>query len=73
MAQIQWLAVENTLSRKKNASQQVVKFLLLVERLSYDKQVEVFWAGQDGVWHTLLANYLGPQGDQQELDRKSVV
>ena len=67
MAQIQWLAVENTLSRKKNASQQVVKFLLLVDRLSYDKQVEVFWAGQDGVWHTLLANYLGPQGDQQEL------
>ena len=67
MAQIQWLAVENTVSRKKNANQQVVQFLILVERLSYDKQVEVFWAGSDGVWHTMLANYQGPHGNQQEL------
>jgi len=67
MAHIQWLAVENNVSRKKNVSQQVLRFLLAVDRLDYHKQVDVFWAGQDGVWHTLQAKYQGPCGEQQEF------
>jgi Putative phosphatase regulatory subunit. len=67
MAHIQLLTVENTLSRKKNANQQVVVFLLAVENIAYDKQVDVLWAGRDGIWRTLTAKYQGPHGDQQEF------
>lgn len=67
MANIQLLAVENNLSRKKNASQQVLHFLLAVDRLEYHKQVDVLWAGHDGIWHTLQAKYRGPHGEHQEF------
>ncbi|QPK64798.1 endonuclease/exonuclease/phosphatase family protein [Methylomonas sp. LL1] len=67
MPNIQLLAVENSLTRKKNASQQVLIFLLAVESPDYHKQVDVVWAGQDGVWYTLHAKYLGPRGDHQEF------
>ena len=67
MANIQWLAVENRLTRKKGAGQQMVHFLLAVDNLGYRKQVDVIWAGDDGVWHTLMAKYLGPRGEQQEF------
>ncbi len=67
MATIQWLAVENSLSRRKNAHQQVLCFWLLVDRLEYHKRVEVFWAGQDGVWHILPAHYQGPHAGDREI------
>lgn len=66
MATIEWLVVENTLTRKHNASQQVLGFLLAVENLHYHKQVDVLWAGEDGVWQTLPAQYLGPRGEHHE-------
>lgn len=66
MASIEWLVVENTLTRKNNASQQVLGFLLAVENRHYHKQVDVLWAGEDGVWQTLPAQYLGPRGDRHE-------
>jgi maltose 6'-phosphate phosphatase len=30
---------------------------MLVENLAFDKHVDVAWAGEDGVWHTLAATY----------------
>lgn len=67
MANIELLAVENTLSRKKTGHQQNLKFLLAVENTDRNKQVDVIWAGHDGVWHTLPAEYQGPRGDHQEF------
>lgn len=67
MAQIQLLAVENTLTRKKGASQQVLVFWLALDSLSFHKQVDVIWSGSDGVWHSLPAKYQGPRGQTQEF------
>ena len=72
MATIEWLVVENTLTRKQNASQQKLVFLLAVENLHYHKQVDVLWAGQDGMWQTLSAHYLGPRGDRHEYWQASL-
>lgn len=66
MAAIQCLAVENSISRKKTGSQQQLVFLLAVENLGFDKQVDITWAGPDGEWHFLPAKYLGPRGERQE-------
>lgn len=63
---IQLLTVENTLSRKTNGAQQQLLFLMRVANLAYDKQVDVIWSGEDGIWHTLSAAYLYSQGDGQE-------
>ena len=32
-------------------------FAVLVENIAFDKLVEVHWAGEDKVWHTLRAEY----------------
>ena len=66
MATIEWLVVENTLTRKQNASQQVLVFLLAVENRHYHKQVDVLLAGEDGVWQCLPASYLSSRGVCQE-------
>ncbi|MGY6276292.1 endonuclease/exonuclease/phosphatase family protein [Methylomonas sp. MgM2] len=66
MAKIELLAVENTLTRKKNGHQQVLQFLIAVESPDYHKQVDVIWSGHDGIWHTLAADYQGPRGEHQE-------
>lgn len=67
MASVQLLSVENILARKKDANQQVLVFLLAVDNIAYNKEVDVVWAGRDGIWHTLSAKYQGPRGDRQEL------
>ncbi|MGR8932682.1 MAG: endonuclease/exonuclease/phosphatase family protein [Gammaproteobacteria bacterium] len=67
MAQIELLAIENTLTRKKNTHQQVILFLLSVDSQDYQKEVDIIWSGQDGIWHTLPAKYQGPRGEQQEF------
>ncbi|WP_150050761.1 endonuclease/exonuclease/phosphatase family protein [Methylomonas rhizoryzae] len=66
MAAIELLAVENSLSRSKQAQYQVLQFWLVVENRGYDKQVEVYWAGRDGVWQTLSAAYQARRGDGRE-------
>lgn len=67
MANIQLLAVENTLTRRKNTHQQVLQFLLAVESQDHYKQVDVIWCGHNGLWHTLPASYQCPRGEQQEF------
>lgn len=73
MAAIECLAVENTVARKKAGSQQVLVFLLAVDNLGFDKQVDVVWAGQEGEWHALSAHYLAPRGERQEFWRARLV
>lgn len=67
MAHIELLAVENTVTRKKNSHQQQLLFLVALEYPEYHKQVEVTWSGQDGIWHTVPAKYLGKRGEDQEF------
>lgn len=59
---IQLLCVENTLTAK----QQTLSFLLAVENYAPDKKVDVIWAGEDGIWQTLSAEYRARRGDGWE-------
>ena len=42
---------------------------MLIENLAYHKLVEVHWAGEDGVWHTLRAGYHSSTGTNREVWR----
>ncbi|MGR9045497.1 MAG: endonuclease/exonuclease/phosphatase family protein [Gammaproteobacteria bacterium] len=66
MDKIQLLYVENVISRKKRVARQELTFFLLVENVGYDKQVDIVWAGEDEVWHTLPAHYHGTPGQGME-------
>jgi maltose 6'-phosphate phosphatase len=57
MDKIQLLYVENVITRKKTGVQQTLSFFMRVESASYDKRIDVVWAGEDGVWQTLPASY----------------
>jgi maltose 6'-phosphate phosphatase len=66
MSKIQLLYVENVISRKKGGAQQTLSFFMRVENGSYDKQVDVVWAGEDGIWQTLPASYHSkPEHDKE--------
>ena len=57
MDKIQLLYVENVITRKKAGVRQTLSFFMRVENVSYDKQIEVFWSGEDGQWQTLSASF----------------
>lgn len=57
MEKIQLLYVENVITRKKSGVQQTLSFFMRVENISHDKRIDVVWAGEDGVWQALPANY----------------
>jgi len=59
MDKIKLLYIENVISRQCKRVQQQLTFFIQVENIAYDKQVDVLWAGEDGVWHTLVAKYWG--------------
>jgi len=66
MNEIQLQYVENVITRKKRGVQQHLTFLMVVENLSFHKQVDVLWAGEDGAWHTLPARFHGKLGQNRE-------
>ncbi|MCQ8183442.1 carbohydrate-binding protein [Methylomonas sp. SURF-1] len=72
MDNIQLLYVANTVSGKATASTQTLQFLLRVANLGYGKTVEVHWAGEDGVWRRVLADYCASGGDGSEYWRAEV-
>jgi maltose 6'-phosphate phosphatase len=63
---IRLVTVENTTNRQRQSSQQKLVFLVQVARLAYDKQVDVFWSGADGLWHSVAAHYLASTNAEQE-------
>lgn len=67
MNEIELLYVENVISRKRGVLQQALTFCLLVRNIAYEKQVEIRWAGEDGAWQTLPAEYWAPSGDDGEI------
>lgn len=72
MDNIQLLYVANTVSGKAAASTQTLQFLIRVANLGYSKTVEVHWAGEDGVWRRVLADYCASAGDGSEYWRAEV-
>jgi maltose 6'-phosphate phosphatase len=69
MKAVQLLQAVNTISRYKNQLQQELAFVMLIENRAYYKLVEVHWAGEDGVWHTLRADYHSSTGTNWEVWR----
>ncbi len=55
MDKIKLLYAKNLISRK--TAQQELAFFMLIDHLSFEKRVDVVWAGEDGVWRTLPAAY----------------
>jgi maltose 6'-phosphate phosphatase len=66
MNEIQLLTVENTLVRKGGTVRQALAFLVSVENLGFVKAVDVVWAGEDGAWQEMPAQYRGPHGATRE-------
>ena len=64
---IQLLYVKNVILRHTGVLQQELVFVLAVRNLAYKKCVEVIWAGENGIWHNLKAEYIGPKGANHEI------
>lgn len=63
----------NIIARQKGGvRQQTLTFAARVRRLSYEKTVEVHWAGSDGVWHTAPAKHHAPHDAEWEIWRATV-
>lgn len=73
MEKIKLLYVKNIISRKQMHVQQQLSFFMRVDNAAYDKQVDVLWSGEDGIWHTLPAQYHSMQGNDQEYWSVEVV
>ncbi len=66
MNKIQLLYVKNVISRNDKKVRQTLSFLILLDNLSYDKQCEVVWAGEDCEWSSLPASYHSASGEGRE-------
>lgn len=69
MKAIQLLYAKSVISRKRETAHQELDIFILVKNIAYQKQVEVFWAGQDGFWRTTKAEYHSSVGQNLELWR----
>ena len=66
MDKISLIYAKNVISRKTTVAQQHLSFFMLVENIAYDKKIDVKWAGEDGVWHTLSASFHSKVDHQKE-------
>ena len=57
MDKIKLLCVENVITRQATVVHQRLSVAVLVANTAHHKSVDVKWAGEDGVWHTLRARY----------------
>lgn len=65
MDKIKLLYVENVITRQTTTVQEL-SFVVLIKNLAYEKNVDVKWAGEDGIWHTLPARYHSSADQDQE-------
>ncbi len=66
MNKIKLLYVENIIFRKTKQVQQVLTFFMSLENIGYDKEVDIIWAGENGIWHVLPAKFHSMLGSHQE-------
>jgi len=57
MRKIQLLYVANEITSERGLTRQELSFFVLADNLAFAKKIDVVWAGEDGVWHTLPARY----------------
>lgn len=67
MVKIQLLYVDNVISVTKKSKQQKLRIFVLVENLGFNKQVEIIWAGEDGLWQSSTARFYCQTGVNREL------
>jgi maltose 6'-phosphate phosphatase len=67
MKAIQLLCAKNIIVRHDGIAHQHLAFSMAVQHLAVEKLVEVYWAGEDGVWHILPAEYRSSIGQQREI------
>lgn len=67
MDKIQLLYIENIITRKEEKVQQQLTFFMQVDNLGHTKEIDVVWAGEDGIWHTLAVKYSSVLGDDKEF------
>ena len=67
MRAIQLLYAKNIIVRHEGIAHQHLAFTMTVEHLALEKTVEVFWAGEDGVWRVLPAEYRASTGQNREI------
>jgi len=66
MDKIKLLCVQNVITRQSTAVYQRLAVSMLVENVAYAKGVDVKWAGEDGVWHTLHARFYSNVDGEKE-------
>jgi maltose 6'-phosphate phosphatase len=54
---IQLLYAANEITEEEGLCEQNLYFFVLVENIAFAKNIDVVWAGEDGVWHTLPAAF----------------
>lgn len=67
MKPLQLLATCNIISRKSRRVQQNFSVWVALHNFSYNKEVTLHWAGEDGVWHQQKMHYVTVLGDGREL------
>jgi len=66
MNKIQLIFAANELTKENGFIQQELSFFVRVDNLAFSKQVDIIWAGEDGVWQTLPAMYHSTSEHNQE-------
>ena len=72
MNKIKLLYVENVIVRKAKQLQQTLTFFLALDNIGYDKQVDIFWAGEDNNWQVLPAEFHSIFGNGKEYWSASI-
>ncbi|MCL4205215.1 MAG: endonuclease/exonuclease/phosphatase family protein [Pirellulaceae bacterium] len=67
MPPIELLYAKSRILRRPDTVEQELMVASLVRNLAYRKSVEVVWAGEDGAWRNLDAEYVGPSGESSEI------
>lgn len=73
MAHVRVVAAENTISRTRNGTRQILNFWLQIDNQAYHKRVDVCWSGEEGQWHWLPARFQYQQADGREYWKASLV
>ncbi len=72
MNKIKLLYIENVITRKTTPVQQKLTFFMQVENIDYAKQIDVIWAGEEGIWQVLPAEYHSMLGHDKEYWSASI-
>jgi maltose 6'-phosphate phosphatase len=73
VAEIQLVAVENIISRKKRRPRQILTFYIEIENLDFHKQVDVLWCDESGQWQTVAATFFAKLDERRERWQAQVV